>query len=59
MRVQAGAKPVDEGDRTQVQTGRVTLCRTGAMGLQTLLHHAQEDTQRRIECALVTLQVVA
>jgi hypothetical protein len=29
------------------------------MGLQTLLHHAQEDAQCRIECTLVTLQVVA
>ena len=54
-----GTKPVDESDRTQVQTGWVTLCRTGAMGLQTLLHHAQEDTQCPIECAFVALQVVA
>ena len=59
MRVQAGTKAVDEGDCAQVQTGRVTLCRTGAMGLQALLHHPQENTQCRIECALVALQVIA
>ena len=59
MRVQTGTKAVDESDRAQVQTGGVSLCSTGAMGLQALLHHAQEDAQRRIECALVALQVVA
>jgi len=50
---------VDEGDRAQVQVGWVNLCSAGAMGLQALLHHAQKDTQRRIECTLVALQVVA
>ncbi len=56
MRVQAGAKAVDESDRAQVQAGRVCLCSAGAMGLQAVLHHAQEDAQRRIERALVALQ---
>jgi hypothetical protein len=37
MRVQAGTKPVDEGDRAQVQVGWVNLCSAGAMGLQALL----------------------
>ncbi len=59
MRVQAGAKAVDESDRAQVQAGGVCLCSAGAMGLQTLLHHAQEDAQFGIERALVALQVVA
>ena len=59
MRVQAGTKPVDEGDRAKVQVCRVCLCSTGAMNLQALLHHAQKDTQRRIERAFVALQVVA
>ena len=49
MRVQAGTKPVDEGDRAQMQAGRVSQSRTGAMGLETLLHHPQEDAQCRIE----------
>ena len=40
-----------------MQVGWVTLCRTGAMGLQALPHHPQENSQRRIECALVALQV--
>jgi len=59
IRVQAGAKAVDESDGAQLQVGRVSLCRTGAMALQTLLHHSKENTQRRIECALVALQAVA
>ncbi len=59
MRVQAGAKAVNECDRAQVQAGGISLCSAGAMGLQALLHHAQEDAQCRIERAFVTLQVVA
>ena len=58
MRVQAGAKAVDEGHRAQVQAGRVTLCCAGTMVLQALLHHAQEDAQCGIERTLVALQVV-
>jgi len=50
---------VVERDRAQVQVGWVNLCSAGAMGLQALLHHAQKDTQRRIERALLALQVVA
>ncbi len=50
---------MNEGDRAQVQAGGVCLFSAGAMGLQTLLHHAQENEQCRIECALVALQVVA
>ena len=37
MRVQSGAKAVNEGDGAQVQTGRVTPWRTRAMALQTLM----------------------
>ncbi len=59
MRVQAGAKAVDESDCAQVQAGGVCIGSAGAMGLQTLLHHAQENTQCRIECTLVALQEVA
>ena len=59
MRVQAGAKAVNEGDRSQVEAGRVCAGRTGSMGLQALLHYPQKDTQRSIECTLVALQVVA
>ena len=56
MRVQAGIESVDESDRAPVQVGRVSLCRSGASRYQTLLHHAQKDTQHRIERALVALQ---
>ena len=49
---------MNESDHAQVQAGAVCQSRTGAMGLQALLHHAQEDAQWRIECALVALQVV-
>jgi len=55
MRVQAGAKAVDEGDRAQVQAGGVTLCCAGAMGQQTLMHHPQEDAQCGVERTLVAL----
>ena len=59
MCVQAGAEAVNESDRAQVHSRGVCQSRTGATGLQALLHHAQEDAQCRIECALVALQVVA
>lgn len=42
MLIEAGAKPVDERNRAQVQVGRFSLCRTGASRYQTLLHHAQK-----------------
>ena len=54
-----GTKAVDEGDRAQVPAGGVSQSRTGAMGQQALLHHVQKDAQRRIECTLVALQVIA
>ena len=59
MRVQAGAKTVDEGHCAQVQAGRITLRRSRAMRLQALHHNAQEDAQRSVECGLVALQVLA
>jgi hypothetical protein len=59
MRVQVGTEPVNKGNCAQAQADGVTLCSTGAMGLQALLHRAQENVQRGIECAFVTLQVVA
>ena len=59
MGIQAGAKPVDKGDSTQVQVGRVSVGSILASRYQTLLHHAQEDAQRCIERTLVALQVVA
>ena len=59
MRVQAGTKPVDDGDCVQVQVVWVSLCSAGAVGLQALLHSAQKEAQRHIECAFFTLQVVA
>lgn len=52
MRVQAVTEVGDEGDRAQVQTGRVNQSSTRIMGLQTRLHHPQESTQGRIERAL-------
>ena len=42
-----------------MQAGRVCLCSAGAMGLQTLLNHTQENAQCGLQCALVALQVVA
>ena len=41
MGVEAGAEAMDESDRAQVQVDRVSQRRTGAMGLQTLLHHGK------------------
>lgn len=46
MRVQAGAKPVDEGDCAQVQVCRVSLICTGAAGLQVCC-----TTRRKIRSA--------
>jgi hypothetical protein len=50
---------VDESDSAQVQAGRISQCRIAAMALQTLVHHPQENTQRRIERAIVALQAAA
>ena len=47
---------MDESDSAQVQAGRISQCRIAAMALQTLVHHPQENTQRRIERAFVALQ---
>lgn len=55
MRVQAGAEPVDERDRTQVQAGGVCFGSTVTVGLQALLYHLQKDAQCGIECTLVAL----
>jgi len=47
------SKAVDECHYAQMYAGRVCLCRTGAVGLQALLHNPQENKQRRIECTLI------
>ena len=59
MAVQAGAEPVDEGDRTDAQTCSVSLCRTGAVFMQTVLDDPQKQVQGRVECRPVGLHEVA
>ena len=59
MPVQAGAEPVDEGYGPDVQGGSVHMGRPGAVGLQSLRNHPQEDAQHHVEHCPITLHEVA
>jgi hypothetical protein len=53
--VQAGAEPVDKGDRTDPGIGGAA----GAMFVQAAFHHGQENAQHRALQGRVRLQEVA
>jgi hypothetical protein len=48
MPVQAGAEPVDEGHRANVQGRPVHIHRTRAVSLQALRYDTQEDAQHDV-----------
>jgi hypothetical protein len=56
--VQAGAEPVNEGHGADVQACLVHMGRTGAVGLQALCNHPQEDAQHHVEHWPVALHEV-
>jgi hypothetical protein len=59
MAVQAGAKPVDESHGAHVQGRLVHICRTGAMGLQSLRNHPQKNAQHHVQHCPIALHKVA
>ena len=59
MAIQAGAEPVDEGHRANVQRRPVHLRRPRAVGLQAMRNNAQEDAQHHVEHNPVALHEVA
>ena len=57
--VQAGAEPVNEGDCAYVQRRLLHICRTGAVGLQSLRDDPEEDARNHAQNCPVTLHEVA
>ena len=59
MFIEAWLESMDEGDCADVQGRLIHICRTGAVGLQSLCDDPQEDAQHHVESRPVTMNKVA